>query len=407
MELVAGLRRLTACASLNRQVLAIQVKPSDELHELDMQLDENIRRKDFDVLELGEGLKRRKKLYEAAHPEVKHGAALKKGDKPSQVSDSDTRADRFTRASAARLGMAETKVKEALQIASLPKSRKRAIERAGDTRSRNRACQDALRETRVARRRQKLQTAAAGKALGTQQDPGDAQIVLHHMNNRDFLTACKEVRFDLCLTDPPYESERQSLISHNRRSSIKTDFGAWDKLDVGWVALVAPVLDMGAHLLAFSPLEAIGDYKTVCTAMGLAWHGAIIWHKSNPGTAHRPVYLSSVEAIIWATKPGSTYHFEPHENAGAPEAHNFIEGAICGGKERLNHPTPKPEWLIKRLLERHAHSFSNVLDPFAGVGSTLAVCQRMGIRCTGVELEADYVTQARLRLAGIAKEMAK
>lgn len=414
LELVAGLRRLTACATLDQQVLAVLVKPDDELRELDMQLQENIRRKDFDLLELGMGLAKRKPLYVKAHPEVKRGAtgggAKGKGGKTkADLSESDKPADRFTQATAQKLGISETKAKEALQIADLPRKERLKIEKAGNTAARNKAAQNALRELRVAKRRTRLQEAAQGKAQGkaqgTKQDPAEAQIVLQHMDNRDYLRTCKTPHFDVCLTDPPYEADRQSLISHTKRGSIKTDFGAWDKLDVGWVALVAPVLEAGGHLLAFCPLEAIGDYKAVCKALELNWHGALVWHKTNPGTVHRPVYLSSVEAVIWATKPGTTYHFEPFDNAGAPECHNFIEGPRCGGNERLQHPTQKPEWIVRRLLERHAHEFSHVLDPFAGVGTTLACCQRMGIRCTGIELEAEYVTQARIRLAALSKEL--
>lgn len=413
LELIAGLRRLNACKTLQYNVTAVVVQPVDELRELDMQLAENVRRKDFDMLELGEGLIRRKPLYEVAFPEVVKGATLKKGDKPSttkaRLSESDKRepADRFTLVSSQKLGITETKAKEALQIASLPRREKLKIERAGNTAARNKAAQDALRVLRVARRRAKLEAAATGRAQGTGQDPVEAQIVIHHMNNRAFFDACKEVRFDVILTDPPYEAKRKSLISHARRKSISNDFGDWDKLDVGWVAAAAPLLDAGGHLLIFCPLEAIGDYRHICLTLDFNWHGALVWHKVNPGTVHRPVYLSSVEAVVWATRPGMTYHFEPWENAGAPECHNFFDGPICSGNERLNHPTQKPEWLIRRLLERHAHNFSHVLDPFAGVGTTLAVCQRLGIRATGVELEADFVTQARLRLAAIAKEMTK
>lgn len=399
VDLVAGLRRLTACKELNLEVQAVVVKPEDELRELDMQLQENIRRKNFDTLELGEGLARRKPLYEAAHPEAALGGTGR-GRPKDRLSDSDNlSADRFTKVTAQKLGLNETKIKEALQVATLPRKEKLKIEKAGSTAARNKACQDALRAARVARKRAKLEAAAADRAQGTGQDPAEAQIVLHHMDNRAFFKACKNVKFDVLCTDPPYEADRKSLISHTKRGSIKTDFGAWDKLDVGWIAQAAHLLEPGGHILVFCPLEAIGDYKTVCLALELVWHGALVWHKTNPGTVHRPVYLSSVEAVVWATKPGTTYHFEPFENAGAPEAHNFIEGPICGGKERLNHPTQKPEWIVRRLLERHAHEFSNVLDPFAGVGTTLAVCKRLGIRCTGIELEADYVTQARLRLA--------
>jgi DNA modification methylase len=255
----------------------------------------------------------------------------------------------------------------------------------------------------VAKKRARLKDAAAGRAAGTGEDPSVAHIVLHHMDNRDYFAAAKEVKFDVCLTDPPYEADRQSMITHTKRKSIDANFGDWDKLDVGWVALVAPLLEAGGHLLAFSPLEAIGDYKAVCLALELNWHGALVWHKTNPGTVHRPCYLSSVEAVIWATKPGTTYHFEAWDNAGAAEVHNFIEGARCGGNERLQHPTQKPEWIVQRLLERHAHDFSHVLDPYAGVGTTLAVCAKMGIRATGIEIETEYVNQARLRLAASAK----
>jgi DNA modification methylase len=410
-ELIAGLRRLTACKELKRNVVAMAVENAGELRELDMQLAENVRRKGFDVLELGVGLARRKTLYESRHPEAKQGATLKKGKEPAptkaRLSESDKRepADRFTKAMAGKLGIAETRVKEALQVAGLPRKERLKIEKAGGTSERNKATQNALRELRVARKRARLEAAAADKAQGTQQDPKEARIVLQHMDNRDFFKTFKKPAFDVILTDPPYEAERQSLISHTNRASIRTDFGAWDKLDVGWVALAAPLLEAGGHLLAFCPLEAIGDYKAVCKSLELNWHGALVWHKTNPGTVHRPCYLSSVEALIWATKPGTTYHFEPWDNAGAAEVHNFVEGPICGGNERLGHPTQKPEWLVRRLLERHAHDFSHVLDPFAGVGTTLAVCQRLEIRCTGVELEAEYVTQARLRLAAIAKEM--
>jgi DNA modification methylase len=403
-ELIAGLRRLTACEDLGFPVLAVQVDPGGELRELDMQLVENMRRKDFDVLELGEGLSRRKALYETAHPETKVGATGGgrggKGAKhKTDLSASDKPvADRFTKASAQKLGIGETRVKEALQLAGLPRREKLKIEKAASTSDRNKAAQAALRSLRVARKRAKLEAAAAARPPAPDEE---ATITLHHMDNRDFFGACKEPRFDVCLTDPPYEAERTSLIAHTRRGSIKTDFGPWDTLDVGWVAAVVPSLEKGAHLLACSPLEAIGDYREICKALGLAWHGALIWHKTNPGTVHRPVYLSSVEAVIWATKPGTTYHFEPFENAGAPDCHNFVEGPICAGNERLDHPTQKPEWLIRRLLERHAHEFSHVLDPFAGVGTTLAVCKKLGLRCTGVERDDGYVKQARLRLEAL------
>lgn len=406
-ELVAGLRRLTACRNLNRDVLAVEVRPESELAELDMQLAENVRRKGFDLLELGLGLARRKELYDKDHPAATRGGPRPGSGRPRKdgqetkgretPSDSEDGAERFSKLMAGKLGLGETTIKECLRAAALDRTDRERIELMGGCAARNKEVKKCLKEQRQQKKRERLQQAAAERD-GAEPNSGDL-ITLHHMDNRDFFRACTAVKFDVILTDPPYEAGRKSLIHHAKRGDINTDFGAWDELDIGWVALASEVLDKGGHLLAFSPLEAIGDYREACLALGLGWRGAIIWHKTNPGTAHRPTYISSCEAIIWATKPGTTYHFEAFENAGAPEAHNFIEGPICGGKERLEHPTQKPEWIVERLLCRHAHDFSSVLDPFAGVGTTLAVCQRLAMRCTGVERDDGYTRQARLRLS--------
>jgi len=136
----------------------------------------------------------------------------------------------------------------------------------------------------------------------------------------------------------------------------------------------------------------------VCEAAGLTYRGCIIWHKTNPGTVHRPVYLSSVEAIVWATR-GNQYYFTPWENAGAEEVHNVRTGGICQGEERVDHPTQKPEWLVEDLLRRHGHAHSRVLDPFCGVGTTLVVCKRMGLAAVGIEKDPKFVELARLKLA--------
>jgi DNA modification methylase len=220
---------------------------------------------------------------------------------------------------------------------------------------------------------------------------------LHHLDNRKLSTLKKleDRGFEAIVTDPEYGLER-NLVTHVTRTSINKGV-PWDKLDVGWVLKYAPKLAAGGHLIVFCPLEAIGDYRAVCKKAKLTWRGSIIWHKTNPGTVHRPTYLSSCEAIIWATK-GGDYHFKPWRNGGAKEVHNFKEGPLCMGNERLNHPTQKPEWIMEELLRRHVHVTHKVLDPFAGVGTTLVVCKKLRISCVGIEKEQRYVRLAIKRL---------
>ena len=74
--------------------------------------------------------------------------------------------------------------------------------------------------------------------------------------------------------------------------------------------------------------------------------------------------------------------------------------------ERTDHPTQKPLWLLERLLRRHASPADRVLDLFAGSGSTLVACKRLGIEAVGVEMDVGFAKTARLRLAAEATERA-
>jgi site-specific DNA-methyltransferase (adenine-specific) len=404
-EIVCGLRRLTACKQLERQVAAIVVDAPDELQALEMQLLENVARKNFDDAELAEGLLRQKQLYDAIHPEATRGKTGKGKGKADVYEGEGEPAERFTKLASRKLNMAEGKVRELIQVAKLPEEIKAPIRDAPTTKKRNRAVMEVLRRVRQDNKRAKLEERAAEIEANRQEnipgvvpEKGKAKLIMKDCFC--FFMESPGEQYDLILTDPPYESGRISLISHLKRTDIKTNFGAWDKLDVGWVVKAEPLLMQGGQFLIFSPLEAIGDYRFICESIGLTWRGALIWHKVNPGTVHRPVYLSSLEAICWATK-GDQYYFPPWPNCGTADVHNFIEGPICQGRERLNHPTQKPEWIIDRLLDKHAHEKSHVLDPFAGVGTTLVCCKRRGILSTGTEIDPDFCGQALVRIRAV------
>lgn len=128
-------------------------------------------------------------------------------------------------------------------------------------------------------------------------------------------------------------------------------------------------------------------------------------HNTNPAPVHRPVYNQAAagEKIVWLVKPGAAPYFREWKNAGTEEAHNIVRGPICMGDERLAHPAQKPEWLIEKFIKRHASRRlgTRVLDPFAGVGTTPAVCKRLKLPCVGIEKEGKYVELAEARLATV------
>jgi ParB-like chromosome segregation protein Spo0J len=398
--LVAGARRLAACQQLGIDVMASVIKAVDTEQGVRMQLAENSQRADFDPLEAGEGLKHWKKEYERKHPELKHG-----GDRGNQHTGGKSRnpqlaTPRFTLEAARVFDCSETKVREHLALADLTKKEKAPAIRASTRRERNVEVRKLIQLVRQKRKIERLEQNAAENRPEDVDADGIPKVVFKLGNNVEFFVseAGQAGTFDVLLTDPPY-GQGKSLIQHVSRGNIDTDFGAWDVLDVGWVRHLVNAMSESCNLLIFCPDVAIGDYKFALESLGFDWRCSIAWHKTNPGTVHRPTYIGSMEYICWATR--GKYHFEPWPNAGALEAHNHIDGPICGGKERLNHPTQKPLWLLERLLQQHAHDDSRVLDPFAGVGSTAAACKKLCLANTSIEIDQDYGGQAVLRLQGM------
>lgn len=65
----------------------------------------------------------------------------------------------------------------------------------------------------------------------------------------------------------------------------------------------------------------------------------------------------------------------------------------------LGHPALFPEALPARLIQCFTRKDDDglVLDPFAGMGSTLIAASRLGRRAVGIELSSEYVKTARER----------
>jgi site-specific DNA-methyltransferase (adenine-specific) len=71
------------------------------------------------------------------------------------------------------------------------------------------------------------------------------------------------------------------------------------------------------------------------------------------------------------------------------------------GQESYNqnyHPTVKPIKLMEYLVKLVTPPNGIVLDPFAGSGSTLIACKKLGFKFIGIEKEEGYVEIAKKRL---------
>ena len=67
-------------------------------------------------------------------------------------------------------------------------------------------------------------------------------------------------------------------------------------------------------------------------------------------------------------------------------------------KDGKEHPTQKPEALIRWCLNEIAKDGTIVFDPFMGSGTTAVACERLGRKWFGCELEPKYVAIANKRI---------
>ena len=112
--LIAGHHRLEACRSLGLVEIEASVVEMTELDRQLWEIDENLCRVDLTELERAEHLARRKDVYEARHPETRHGVA-------GAVAKHGTGADdnlSFAADTASKTGIGEREIQRAVRRAT-------------------------------------------------------------------------------------------------------------------------------------------------------------------------------------------------------------------------------------------------------------------------------------------------
>ena len=66
--------------------------------------------------------------------------------------------------------------------------------------------------------------------------------------------------------------------------------------------------------------------------------------------------------------------------------------------ENTDHPTQKSEKLVAKVILASTNPGDFVLDPFLGSGTTSVVCEKLGRKHLGIEIDEDYCLLAAKRL---------
>ncbi len=126
-RLIAGAHRLAAAQSLGWEEIEALVSDAEGLEAELLEVDENLMRRELSALDRAVFLAKRKEIYEALNPEAAHGGDRRSAKAKTKSQSFATWSERFTKATAEKLGLSERSIQLAVRRAALPADIRAAI----------------------------------------------------------------------------------------------------------------------------------------------------------------------------------------------------------------------------------------------------------------------------------------
>jgi site-specific DNA-methyltransferase (adenine-specific) len=219
----------------------------------------------------------------------------------------------------------------------------------------------------------------------------EAGITLYCGDCFDVLPSLTSGSVDLVLVDPPYGKEWRSGFRRVSFDFLRGDDGSFDTLEM--LSLCLSALKIHRHLYCFG-LQSWGT-------LPIAGSTELIWDKEIVGSGDLTLpWGPQHERILF----GVYYPSKANRQAGdgrlaARLRRGSILRSIRPNSMRVrHHPTEKPVDILQQMIESSTMLGECVLDPCAGIGSTLVAARMEGRRAIGIEIEEAFCEIAANRL---------
>lgn len=136
-----------------------------------------------------------------------------------------------------------------------------------------------------------------------------------------------------------------------------------------------------------------------CNGVKAFWQGmknAPIWHRWFPEdfrifaackgfVQYRPTPIQwSWDPVVWWGD------LDKEPNVHAKDWHLQKLAPFGQGRERIDHPCPRPLEQVVEFVDRFTKPCQCVLDPFMGSGTTGVACANLGRKFIGIDIERKY-----------------
>ena len=194
--------------------------------------------------------------------------------------------------------------------------------------------------------------------------------------------------FDSVITDPPYGVDFQS---NHRRTIKKHDKIAGDERAFIWFLKRAFELTKpGGALICFCDWKTQEEFRLAIRAAGYDIRSHLVWDRDWHGMGDLKAQFAPMHDVAWFATKGK-FQF-PGKRPRSVLRHRRP------GSE-AEHPTQKPDGLMRELCAAVTPPGGTVLDPFTGSGSTGRGAVLEGFNFIGVELSPAFAEIARRRIA--------
>ncbi len=243
---------------------------------------------------------------------------------------------------------------------------------------------------------------------------------IHNVSCEEGIPLLGNESIDLIVTSPPYNVK----LGNNRKNFNPYDIYVDDKPYyefINWLKNIFSKcyskLKTGGRVCINigngknGKVPTVADIINFMTDMNYLLSAQIIWNKNQ--TSHRaawgswlspssPSYPTPFEFILIFCK--NSYKLQRKGDTDLTDeefkkwAYALWEFKPETKAKQLGHPSPFPEELPKRCIKMNSWIGATVLDPFAGIGTTIKVAKELGRKGIGFEISKDYCEIANNRI---------